>query len=541
MNGQSSPNQGIAQLMGGSSSLGGDSQKSPQAPQAAPQSAPQMPQAPQPTPQGGLPPDLLKALAMARVKKLQDAAKRDLELQMAQQQAASGEDKKTVVQQMQEGVEKEVMDETQQALVRNLSGGIKQEAQQSAQPMAGGIASAPGANQAAQPEAMASGGIVAFASGAGGNKNKGPIPAAILQDEEGFYKEPGSDLLISEEDRQPVAATLQPKPRALSGLPAILEKQITQEPSGDAEMAKYQKMVAVDPELAAQLKADTAAERAALQAKATREPSVYDKLREFANVAPRGGQTWTMAGAQGAGNINKLEKEYENERLAALGGLRSLSKADLEKRQAEQKEAYGISKGEKTEQRHMLEVALTEATKLYGNDSTTMASLQAALSKNPLEIEFYANNYLESQRAKGDNRDKSIIKNEGIIKFVEAKAKTEVGKGGIAAQLQGVQTRADVDREQQKNTAYSLAVREVNDLEQKGFSPVGRQLSNAKRDDKKNGTNTYKEIKDRLINEIYLKSPAMQETSPGTPAQSAPSNTNRTSPGSAVDFNKLPK
>jgi hypothetical protein len=130
-------------------------------------------QKPQPTPQGGLPPDLLKALAMARVKKLQDAAKRDLEIQMAQQQAASGEDKKTVVQQMEEGVEKEAMDETQQALMKKLSGGIAQEAKQSMQsqgqpqpqPMSGGIAAAPGANQAAQPEAMAAGGIVAFDEG----------------------------------------------------------------------------------------------------------------------------------------------------------------------------------------------------------------------------------------------------------------------------------------------------------------------------------------------------------------------------------------
>ena len=147
MNGQ--PNQGLASLtggMGGSPTLGG-----------APQTPP-MPQGgqkpPQPTPQGGLPPDLLKALAMARVKKMQEAAKRDLELQMAQQQAASGEDKKTVVQQMEEGVEKEAMDETQQALTKKLSGGIAQEAKQSAQPMSGGIAAAPGANQAAQPEAI---------------------------------------------------------------------------------------------------------------------------------------------------------------------------------------------------------------------------------------------------------------------------------------------------------------------------------------------------------------------------------------------------
>ena len=158
MNGQ--PNQGIASLtggMGGSPTLGGAPQTPPM-PQGGAQK-------PQPTPQGGLPPDLLKALAMARVKKMQEAAKRDLELQMAQQQAASGEDKKTVVQQMEEGVEKEAMDETQQALTKKLSGGIAQEAKQSMQPMSGGIAAAPGANQAAQPEAMAAGGIVAFDEG----------------------------------------------------------------------------------------------------------------------------------------------------------------------------------------------------------------------------------------------------------------------------------------------------------------------------------------------------------------------------------------
>lgn len=161
MNGQ--PNQGLASLtggMGGSPTLGG-------APQTPP--TPQGAQQPQPTPQGGLPPDLLKALAMARVKKMQEAAKRDLELQMAQQQAASGEGKKTVVQQMEEGVEKEAMDETQQALTKKLSGGLQKVAQQSAQPqgqpMSGGIAAAPGADQAAQPQAMASGGIVAFAGG----------------------------------------------------------------------------------------------------------------------------------------------------------------------------------------------------------------------------------------------------------------------------------------------------------------------------------------------------------------------------------------
>ena len=190
MNGQ--PNQGLASLtggMGGSPTLGG-----------APQTPP-MPQGgqkpPQPTPQGGLPPDLLKALAMARVKKLQDAAKRDLELKMAQQQAASGEDKKTVVQQMEEGVEKGAMDEIQKTLTEKLSGGIaqaKQSAQPQGQPMSGGIASAPGANQAAQPEAMAAGGIVAFDEG-GEAKSQFRLDQLAREEESAAINKRNQDLI----------------------------------------------------------------------------------------------------------------------------------------------------------------------------------------------------------------------------------------------------------------------------------------------------------------------------------------------------------
>ena len=557
MNGQ--PNQGgIAQLaggMGGSPTLGG-----------APQTPP-MPQggqkSPQPTPQGGLPPDLLKALAMARVKKLQDAAKRDLEIQMAQQQAASGEDKKTVVQQMEEGVEKEAMDETQQALMKKLSGGIAQEAKQSmqpqGQPMSGGIAAAPGANQAAQPDAMAAGGIVAFASGAGGDKNKGAIPAAINQDE-GYYKEPGSDLLISEEER-PVAATLQPRRHILSGLPAILEKQITQEPSGDAEMEKYQRLVAVDPELAAQLKADKAAERAALQTRATREPSVYDRLSAFANVAPRGGQTWTMAGSEGARNINKLEKEYENERLTALGGLRSLSKADLDESQAKQKEAYGISKGEKTEQRRTLDNALTVAGQLYGNDSTTMAAIQAASAKNPLEIQVAADMYLKGRLAQGDNRDRAVILAEGLKDYADTKARTDPLMAQVMASLIGSQRNSETQARGQDRQAWDNANKRVDEIlgdillpqakEYRRFAAIDAQNKEKNKQNPNvnlptNNANTYK---NNLVDEQYNRpsgpssnpdaNGSLPPAAPGTPAQSVPPNTNRASP--AVDFRKLPK
>jgi hypothetical protein len=138
---------------------------------------------------------------MARVKKLQDAAKRDLEIQMAQQQAASGEDKKTVVQQMEEGVEKEAMDETQQALMKKLSGGIAQEAKQSMQPMSGGIAAAPGANQAAQPEAMAAGGIVAFDEG-GEAKSQFRLDRLAREEEGAAINKRNQDLIELQQARQ---------------------------------------------------------------------------------------------------------------------------------------------------------------------------------------------------------------------------------------------------------------------------------------------------------------------------------------------------
>ena len=502
MNGQ--PNQGLASLaggMGGSPTLGGAPQTPPM-----PQGGAQQP--PQQAPQGGLPPDLLKALAAAKVKKMQDAAKRELELQMAQQQAASGEGNKTVVQQLQEGVEKDTAQEMMQAL----SGGIKQAGQMSAQPqgqpMAGGIASAPGANQAAQPEAMAAGGIVAFKKGGTDGEEEEPVDAynraanetwlgqgirrgkAAVKDvagllslrpwatdpervakgdtrtnaevegytPEGYKVNDRADQLKAAFDQQqaarPVsegrpAATLQGKPgnmddpalvrredmrRGIANVqrPPVAAIQQTQRPpaaapnlniqtnpnyappaaagdagglSGlmaeqlknrigakpeDAEAAaikKYKDLMAVDPELAAQLKADTAAERAALQTRSTREPSVYDKLRAFADVAPAGGQTWTMAGAKGAGNINRLEKEYEADRMAALSGLKGLSKAEYDKQQGEKEKLYGVGTAANKAAQDSIDKAMTTAGQLINTQSVAEAARQQNISQEKVAKE----------------------------------------------------------------------------------------------------------------------------------------------------------
>ena len=108
--------------------------------------------------------DLLDLLALQKIKSEKDAAARQMQLQMGQQQAAQGGEPMTVAQQR----EKEVMDMTKNELAQQRGATAEQqtaEQQQAMQRMMGGIASAPGAASAAQPKMMASGGIVAFQSG----------------------------------------------------------------------------------------------------------------------------------------------------------------------------------------------------------------------------------------------------------------------------------------------------------------------------------------------------------------------------------------
>jgi hypothetical protein len=114
--------------------------------------------------------ELVDLLALQKIKSEKEAAARQMQLQMSQQQAANGEPP-TVAEQR----EKEVMDMTKQEMVQQQAGLMqqKQEQQQEGmQKLAQGIASAPGAQMAAQPQMMAAGGIVAFA-GPEGSQVKG--------------------------------------------------------------------------------------------------------------------------------------------------------------------------------------------------------------------------------------------------------------------------------------------------------------------------------------------------------------------------------
>jgi hypothetical protein len=107
--------------------------------------------------------DLLDLLALQKIKSEKESAARQMQMQMAQQGAAQG-DSMTVAQQR----EKEVMDLTKNELAQQRGDTAQQQVseQQSAmQKLMSGIANAPGAQAAAEPKMMASGGIVAFAEG----------------------------------------------------------------------------------------------------------------------------------------------------------------------------------------------------------------------------------------------------------------------------------------------------------------------------------------------------------------------------------------
>ena len=107
---------------------------------------------------------LIDLLALQKIKSMQEAAAREMQMQMAQQQAANGESNMTVAQQR----EKEVMDMTKNELAQQRGELAQQqgvEQKEAMQKLMSGIANAPGAASAMEPQAMAAGGIVAFKTG----------------------------------------------------------------------------------------------------------------------------------------------------------------------------------------------------------------------------------------------------------------------------------------------------------------------------------------------------------------------------------------
>lgn len=121
--------------------------------------------------------DLLDLLALQKIKSEKDAAARQMQLAMSQHQEAQGMEPQTIAQQR----EKEVMDMTKNELAEQRGDTAQHQAEQQQETMkrvlSGGIAAAPGAATAAQPKAMAAGGIVAFDDG-------GDVPEATSTEDE---------------------------------------------------------------------------------------------------------------------------------------------------------------------------------------------------------------------------------------------------------------------------------------------------------------------------------------------------------------------
>ena len=125
--------------------------------------------------------DLLDLLALQKIKSQKDAAARQMQLQMAQQGAEGGQANMTVAQQR----EQEVAALTKNELAQQRGDTAEKQAgdQQAAmQKMISGIAAAPGANAAAQPKAMAAGGIVGYAGPEGSVVGKKPLDAQAKQE-----------------------------------------------------------------------------------------------------------------------------------------------------------------------------------------------------------------------------------------------------------------------------------------------------------------------------------------------------------------------
>jgi hypothetical protein len=173
--------------------------------------------------------DLLDLLALQKIKSQKDAAARQMQLQMAQQGAQDGQANMTVAQQR----EQEVKELTKNELAQQRGDTAqKQTSDQQAmmQRMMGGIARAPGANAAAQPQAMAAGGIVGYA-GPEGSQVQDPVQSAKERAAQALAKLRTYGLRQRQQDPEGYAAAEQESRQAQEAV-AAAERAITGGPAG---------------------------------------------------------------------------------------------------------------------------------------------------------------------------------------------------------------------------------------------------------------------------------------------------------------------
>jgi hypothetical protein len=173
--------------------------------------------------------DLLDLLALQKIKSQKDAAARQVQLQMAQQGAQDGQANMTVAQQR----EQEVKELTKNELAQQRGDTAqKQTGDQQAmmQKMMGGIAGAPGANAAAQPVAMAAGGIVGYA-GPEGSQVQDPVQSAKERAAQALAKLRTYGLRQRQQDPEGYKAAEEESRQAQEAV-AAAERAITGGPAG---------------------------------------------------------------------------------------------------------------------------------------------------------------------------------------------------------------------------------------------------------------------------------------------------------------------
>jgi hypothetical protein len=152
--------------------------------------------------------DLLDLLALQKIKSQKDAAARQMQLQMAQQNAQDGQANMTVAQQR----EQEVAELTKNELAAQRGDTAQKQAgdqQAMMQKLMGGVASAPGAAMAAQPKMFASGGIIGYAGPQGSLVGGDTMGTASPEQQE--LASQASEMAINERQKAKLVAELEQK------------------------------------------------------------------------------------------------------------------------------------------------------------------------------------------------------------------------------------------------------------------------------------------------------------------------------------------
>lgn len=166
--------------------------------------------------------ELIDLLALQKIKSDKEAAAREMQLKLAQQQAANGETP-TIAQQR----ENEVMDLTKQEIASQRGDLLQQqekEKQQRMNQLMSGVANAPGAQNAMTTQAMAAGGIVAFN---GQDQSYVPRSAVAPSPFGGPAAERGSGapkVSLSNEDERDILARIEAKIKEGTATPSEVRR-----------------------------------------------------------------------------------------------------------------------------------------------------------------------------------------------------------------------------------------------------------------------------------------------------------------------------